>query len=90
MFSEAILNESVNSLISELILGEFDSACEGVAVDSFLGFGLSIILRVIVGVVLGLILGIVLGVVLGFILGIILRIILSLRIDLLFRFRTVI
>ena len=98
IFSEVILGESVHSRISELIFGDSDGACEGVAVDSFLRFSLSIILGFILGFISGFILGfivgfipgIVLGIIFRFILRFILRIILSLRIDLWFRFRTTI
>lgn len=65
LFSEVILSESGHSVLSELILGDSDG--EGVAVDTFLRFGLSIILRVFLGGILRFTPGIILGIILSLI-----------------------
>jgi hypothetical protein len=94
MFSKVILSESVYSLISELILSEFDGIYKGVAMDTFLRFSLSIILGVILGVILGFILGFILRlisrIILSLIISLVFSLALSLRIDYLSRFYTAI
>jgi hypothetical protein len=81
MFSKAILNNSIYNLISKLILNEFNSIYKGIAINTFLRFGLSIIFKVILKVVLRFILKLILRIILRIILSLIISLIISLTLS---------